>query len=357
VTRPSYALSLLLAGLAGLAGAQVDPAPLRLQLIKEMDARIAAAAARAHLEARMMLDTLLPISFLGMVAELDGPDLNITQIYRQSGAEAAGLRVGDVMLAFAGRPMASKEQLYQEIRCHKPGETVELRVRRDGQEQVLRATLGQRWEEDEEDELQYGDIVPAPFAPHGLPVALDFESDPTGVGSPVLEQLLAGYGEPPRFVVAGDERQHVLRQEAADTTGIRFPMALVRGVDVADVVGHIRFRLVGGAQDRTAGLVLHYQDASNYLVARANAVEGDLRIFRTVDGLRRTLPGGEATVHIDDDAWHTLEFRVEGPKVTATLDGAVTVSSYDTFFLHGGVGLWTKSDAVTEFDDVNFMAP
>ena len=78
--------------------------------------------------------------------------------------------------------------------------------------------------------------------------------------------------------------------------GIRFPMALVSNVEADDVVGRIRFRVVGGAQDRAAGILLRYRDPYNYLVARANSVEGDLRIFRTVNGLRRTLPGAVAGI-------------------------------------------------------------
>ena len=337
--------------------ASEDPAIMHLQLLRRLDAQIDAAAARAHIDVRTMVDAVQPIAFLGMVAEPDGDVLRVTQIYRDTGAATCGLRVGDVIVAFGGKRMESKSALYQEIRRYLPGTTPELSVLRDGQSLLLHPTLGTRWQEDEEDEEQYGDIAPAPFASRGLPASFDFDADAPGTTPASLEQVLGGLGEPPRFVAVRDGQDSVLRQENVDRTGIRFPIALVKDVDADDVVARVRFRLVGGAQDRTAGIVLRYQDPSNYLVARANAVEGDLRIFRAVNALRRTLPGAVAQVHIDDDAWHVLEFRIEGPKVTAILDGSITASGYDTFFAHGRVGLWTKSDSRTEFDDFRLEAP
>ena len=341
---------------AQAAGAE-DPAVVHLKILRKLDAQIDAAAARAHTEARLMVDEVMPIAFLGMVAEPEQGVLRVTQIYRGTGAESCGLRVGDVIVEFAGRRIGAKSELYQEIRFHPPGETVELRVLRDGRELVLHPELGRRWQEDEEDEEQYGDIAPAPFTSRGLPVTLDFRGVAPGVAPASLEQVLGGIGEAPKFVVVRDGAESLLRQENVDSTGIRFPMALVREVDADDVVARVRFRLVGGAQDRTAGIVLRYQDPANYLVARANAVEGDLRIFRAVNGLRRTLPGGVAPIRIDDDRWHVLEFRVHGPEVSATLDGAITVASHDTYYAHGRVGLWTKSDSLTEFDDLRLEAP
>jgi PDZ domain len=332
-----------------------DPALMHLHLLEQLDRQIDATAARAHIEARLTVDSVLPIAFLGMVAEPDGDVLRVTQIYRDTGADACGLRVGDVLVAFAGKTLQSKSELYREIRQHAPGTTQEMVILRDGNRLVLHAVLGTRWQEDEEDEEQYGDIAPAPFASCGLPVTLDFEEDADGAMPASLEPALGGLGDPPRYVVAYDGPAGVLRQENVDRTGIRFPMALVRGVDADDVAVRVRFRVVGGAQDRAAGIVLRYQDPANYLVARANAVEGDLRIFRAVNGLRRTLPGAVAQIHIDDEAWHTLEFRVDGARVTAVLDGTITATSFDTYFTHGRVGLWTKSDSRTEFDDLSLQ--
>lgn len=334
-----------------------DPAPLRLELLAAMDAEIDRVAAESHIAARMMLDRTMPVAFLGIVPVAESDGLRITQVYRESGADAAGIRVGDVMLSFGGERTTDKEALYRDIRRFAPGASVDVHVRRDGRELQLRATLGQRWQEDEEDEEQYVDLAQPPFVARGLPASLDLAATPSGTAPPRIEQVLGGLGTAPGFVAQRVDESPVLRQSAPDELGIHFPMALLEGVDADDVVGRVRFRLVAGAQDRTAGIVLHWRGPHDYLVARANAVEGDLRIFRTVNGMRRTLPGAVAQVSIDDDRWHTLEFRAEGPRTTAVLDDEVTVSSYDTYFQHGRVGLWTKSDAVTDFADVSFEAP
>jgi len=144
-----------------------------------------------------------------------------------------------------------------------------------------------------------------------------------------------------------------LRQTADDRTGIRFPMAVVKDTVLGDGSVRVRFRFAGGEQDRAAGILLHWQNEANYLVARANAVEEDLRIFRIVNGVRRTLPNGRATGVPADGEWHELEFRAEGPRLTATMDGRIEVVAYDTYLPAGRVGLWTKSDAISDFDDLD----
>ncbi len=131
-------------------------------------------------------------------------------------------------------------------------------------------------------------------------------------------------------------------------------MALAEGFDCGDVAARVRLRYSGGEVDKAGGIVLRYVDAGNYYTARVNAAEGDLRIFRSANGIRTTLPGAIAKGATDDHAWHTLEFRAEGSKLTATLDGEITVTAYDSMFLRGRAGVWTKSDSVTDFDDLSF---
>jgi hypothetical protein len=137
---------------------------------------------------------------------------------------------------------------------------------------------------------------------------------------------------------------------------VRFPMLIARDWTANDVVARVRFRYAGGEIDRAGGIVLRFRDPGNYLVARANAAEGDLRIFRVVNGDRRTLPGAIAKGATDDDQWHTLEFRAEGSQLTAILDGTFKATACDTFFTGGRVVLWTKYDIKTEFDDLHAEA-
>jgi hypothetical protein len=128
-------------------------------------------------------------------------------------------------------------------------------------------------------------------------------------------------------------------------------MALARGPDCADAEVFVRFRLTGGEFDRAAGILLRYRDPGNCLLARVNATESDLRIFRCVQGVRRTLSGGRVEVSAGDGAWHGPGFREVGARLDAVVDGRASASSHDTCFSKGRIGLWTKSDSVTDFDD------
>ncbi len=330
----------------------VDPALVRRDLLQRMDARIDAAAAKAHLEARLTLDEAMPLPYLGVDSDVVDGKIRITAVYGMTGARKAGLKVGDLLLAFDGAAV-TKPQLGRAIRSKKPGSDATLKIGRDGKELTITCTIGKRPEEDEDEDEQFPDLPPRP-APTATPFAPDFSAMKAGEPPAGFDFALGGHGGPPLWIVTNAGRDAVLRQDSTDPTGIRFPIALASGVDYANVVGRCRFRYVAGEVDKAGGVILRYADPGNYLVARANAAEGDLRIFRVANGLRRTLPDGVTKGANDDDAWHTLEFRAEGSKLTATLDGKATVTAYDSYFLRGRVGLWTKSDSKTEFADVKF---
>ena len=337
-----------------------DPALLRKRLLARFDARTAEAATKAHLDARLLLDEVLPIPYLGIDAEPVDGTMRVEKVYPGTGAETAGLKVGDRIRSLDGEPTPSKAALGRALRKRAVGSQLAFRIERDGAEIPVTALLGHRPEEDEDEDEQFPELVesrlgPGPRVTLGAAgVGFGFECGTPGILPDELEPVLGGHGAPGRWTLLGTAPERFVRQEADDPTGIRFPMALVRGVHEADVVLRVRFRIAGGRIDRAAGLVLRWQDPGNYLVARVNTVEGDLRIFRTVNGLRRTLPGTTLKLPptADDAAWRTLEFRAEGPRLTATVDGTSTVSSYDTYLPAGRVGLWTKSDSVTDFDDL-----
>lgn len=148
-----------------------------------------------------------------------------------------------------------------------------------------------------------------------------------------------------------DAGARILRQSAAERTGVRYPMAWAAELRARDVEARVRCRLVSGVQDRATGLVVRSQDRWTYLVARVNGAEGDLCLFRCTHGRRPCLPGGRVPADLNYGARHVLRVRAQGPRITATLDGTVEVASYDTYVRGWHVGLWTKSDSVTDFDD------
>ncbi len=332
-----------------------DPAALRRDLLAILDAHIDEMATKARLDVRLALDKIAPIPYLGVDVEPDPHGILITGVYADTGARASGLQKGDVLMKIAGVTTDSKTALARVVRSHRIGDVLPLDVLRDKKPITLSATLGPRPEEDEDEIEAFPDLIAAQTSP---PAPLDFTFEDGAVGTlpSALESLLGGHGRFGAWQIIESGKGHALTQDDADKTGVRFPMLIARDWTANDAVARVRFRYAGGDIDRAAGVVLRFRDPGNYLVARANAAEGDLRIFRTVNGDRRTLPGAIAKGATDDDQWHTLEFRVDGANLTAILDGTIKATAQDTFFIGGRAGLWTKSDSRTEFDDLHVEA-
>ena len=112
----------------------------------------------------------------------------------------------------------------------------------------------------------------------------------------------------------------------------------------------VRFKALAGREDQGGGVVWRVQDRDNYYIARFNPLEDNFRLYRVRDGVRRML--ADARVSLPAGAWHTLRIVQRGDRYAGYLDGRKLLEGRDaTFPGPGGVGLWTKADAVTAFDD------
>src|SRR5262245_14624944 len=195
----------------------VDPAITRRDLLQKLDARIDAACARAHLEARLTLDEAMPLPYLGVDSEDFEGKIRIKAVDGMTGAKKAGLKVGDLLLTFDGEPV-TKPELGRAIRSKRPGTDVTLKIARDGKEMTLTCTIGKRPEEDEDEDEQFPDLPPRP-APTATPFTADFEGMKAGEPPAGFDFALGGHGAPPSFVVAGPDAARVLRQDSIDPTG------------------------------------------------------------------------------------------------------------------------------------------
>jgi hypothetical protein len=185
------------------------------------------------------------------------------------------------------------------------------------------------------------------------PQRVDFEDMAVGAAPPGFTVALTGGGPPPRWQVLEDPSSpagpKVLAETSRNRTSDRFPLAVLDGVTARDAALSVRFRPVDGRVDQAAGLVLRYRDARNYYIARANALEDNVRLYRVVDGRRTQFAG--ADVPVPRDRWQTLGLRVEGDRLGVALDGRELFTATDrTFTTAGRVGLWTKADSLTHFD-------
>jgi len=138
--------------------------------------------------------------------------------------------------------------------------------------------------------------------------------------------------------------------------------ALVKDTSVSNGFVQVRFRSVGGREDRAGGVIWRWRDPRNYYVARAHALAGNVQAFRVVDGRRDDLvPHGGATGFdsrgATSRAWHTLRVDFAGAEFLVSLDGRrlFTVRD-DALEGPGAVGLWSKADSVTEFERFEYSA-
>ncbi len=135
-----------------------------------------------------------------------------------------------------------------------------------------------------------------------------------------------------------------------------FNVLLFSGPILTDVDLSVRLHALSGVIDRGGGPVWRAQDGRNYYIARYNPLEDNFRVYKVARGRRSQL--GTAKVRLDGDAWHTLRVLMRGDHILCELDGKPLLDVHDGTFPQGGrVGLWTKADARTEFDDVAVKEP
>src|SRR6266550_4129474 len=128
---------------------------------------------------------------------------------------------------------------------------------------------------------------------------------------------------------------------------------------IEDGFVEIKFKAVAGSQDRAAGIVWRAKDATNYYVTRANALEDNVVLYKTVNGVRSPLDiigrkGGYGTDEkVPSDTWHILRIDFSGSRFRVSFNGRQLFEIEDSTFEDAGmVGLWTKADSVTLFDQV-----
>ena len=165
-----------------------------------------------------------------------------------------------------------------------------------------------------------------------------------------------GEGDASVWKVMADEtapakKGHVLAQLAA-APKLTYNLCVLDEPRYQDVDITVAFKAVKGEIDQGGGVVWRYQDASNYYIARMNPLESNFRLYKVQGGKRNQL--ATANVKVPAGEWHTLQVTMTGNKIDCRLDGKqlFEVTEDDTISKAGRIGLWTKADAVTYFDDL-----
>lgn len=183
-----------------------------------------------------------------------------------------------------------------------------------------------------------------------------FERDKVGSRPAGFSVAHTGAGKEGAWQVRVDPaapgRANVLAQTDSDTTDDRFLVAVPDGTSATDGRLTVRCKMVSGTVDQACGLVFRYRDSRNYYVTRANALEGNVRLYFVKGGVRKQIASW--TGKVTAGAWHTYAVEFRGPRIRVSWDGAGVLDHRDqTFPGAGKVGLWTKADSVTYFDDLS----
>ncbi|MCX6577859.1 MAG: DUF1080 domain-containing protein [Candidatus Aminicenantes bacterium] len=192
---------------------------------------------------------------------------------------------------------------------------------------------------------------------------INFDGDEEGKPPKGFIFGLTGQGKPGVWVVRKDpaapSAPNVLAQTDADPVSYRFPLCVYEGFAARDVDISVKYKPVSGQEDRAAGIVWRYQDHNNYYIVRANGIENNVVLYKVENGRRTDLPlvgkgrtyGAKAT--IPSGEWGTLRVVAKGSRFEVYSNGVKLFEVEDTTFpMAGKVGLWTKADSVTLFDDL-----
>jgi hypothetical protein len=181
---------------------------------------------------------------------------------------------------------------------------------------------------------------------------ITFDQDLPGVPPAGWETGVTGTGRP-KWTVEIDptapSAPNVLKQSGSGT----FPWCIRKDVAWADGSVEVKFKPIAGKQDQAGGVVWRFKDENTYYVARANALENNVSLYYTQKGKRYTIKYVDAPVA--HDRWHLLKVEFNGTRINVLLDGERYIEADDRHISGPGtVGVWTKADSVTAFDDFSF---
>lgn len=196
-------------------------------------------------------------------------------------------------------------------------------------------------------------LAMAALATAGRAETVGFNADP--VGAPPAGWLCGSTGGgAPRWTVEADagapSPPNVLKQSGNGP----FPWCVKQGTSLSDGAVEVKFKPLSGREDQAGGLVWRWKDGDTYYVARANALENNVALYYVQRGDRVTLKYVDAPVAAN--VWHGLRVEFRGTRIRVLLDGKPYIELDDDRIAGpGAIGVWTKADSVTAFDDFSYQ--
>jgi hypothetical protein len=179
-----------------------------------------------------------------------------------------------------------------------------------------------------------------------------FDDAAPGAAPPGWTATKTGSGQA-KWTIEKDDtapsKPNVLKQSGEAT----YPVCIRDDTGLKDGFVEVKFKPVAGKEDQAGGVIWRCKDADNYYIARANALEDNVTIYHTIKGKRVSFKNVKTPVKSGE--WHTLRVDFVGNKFTVTFDRKSVIEATDDSFADAGkVGVWTKADSVTVFDDFSY---
>lgn len=183
---------------------------------------------------------------------------------------------------------------------------------------------------------------------------INFENDAVGNVPTGFTQTATGKTQTLNWKIVNDNGNKVVAQMAKNE-GDYFNLLVLDKPAYKKFTMSVKIKSIAGDEDQGGGLVWRYIDNNNYYIARCNPLENNFRFYRVVDGNRKQLKTSDCSIKPGE--WFTMTIEMYDNKVFCSLNGNTLIETTDdTYKNEGRIGLWTKADAQTYFDDFSISA-
>ncbi|MCX7355019.1 MAG: DUF1080 domain-containing protein [Alphaproteobacteria bacterium] len=200
-------------------------------------------------------------------------------------------------------------------------------------------------------------LAAAPATAQTPPVVVSFNDMTVGQAPLGFTTGLGGTGASSVWRIEDDPRAprgKVLMQKSTDSSSMRYPICIYDGIRTFNADVTVSFNIVSGKIAQVAGIALRATDEGNYYLARASAKDNAVTLSRFVGGSGSDLTS--ASVKVPPGTWQTLRFKIDRDRLTVYLNGQQVIDWSDSRHTREGrVGLWTRVDSVTMFDDLSII--